>query len=325
MGSIEKVDTWQLAFSINKSPLQAKFFFLFLPLLYFLFFSSGCFVKKELAKKKIIPDKSPDAVFEELKKNELHFDWLSMKADARTTMDAKSNSFKINIRIRKDSLIWISVSSVIGLEAARAEITPDTIKFMDKLNAHYYIGNIDSLLEKFDVAADFETLQSLLIGNSIDLKDSSSLKISVQKGDYLLSAFKKRNLKRILKKNEKLEKKSEKLEKKSGSNDVEKYKKKSEKIEKEDEKYDMILQSLWIDAELFKITKISIDDLKTNHSLIAEYENFTLIENQRVPHRASFHSESRKNMKMELEYSKIILNIPQSVPFNIPEKYERKY
>lgn len=325
MGSIVKVDTWQLAFSINKSLLQAKYFFFFLSLPYFLFLSSGCFVKKELAKKKIIPDKSPDAVFEELKKNELHFDWLSMKADARTTIDDKSNSFKINIRIRKDSLIWMSVSSVIGVEAARAEITPDSIKFMDKINSLYYIGDMDSLQEKFDVDADFETLQSLLIGNSIDLMDSGNLKISVQKGDYLLSTFKKRNLKRILKKNEKLEKKSEKLEKKSNPNDMEKYKKKSEKIGKEEEKYDMILQSLWIDAELFKITKISINDLKTNHSLIAEYENFILVENQQVPHRASFHSESRKNMKMDLEYSKITLNIPQSVPFNIPEKYERKY
>lgn len=287
-------------------------------------------MKKELAKKKIIPDKSPDVVFRELKKNELRFDWLSMKADARATMDDKSNSFKVNIRIRKDSLIWMSVSSVIGVEAARAEITPDTIKFMDKINSHYYIGEMDSLAEKFDVDADFETLQSLLIGNSIDLKDSTNLKISVQKGDYLLSTLKKRKLKRILKKNEKLEKKSERLEKKSNGNNEgekknEKYEKKSEKIEKEEEKYDMILQSLWIDAELFKITRISINDLKTNHSLIAEYSKFSAEENQQVPHSIRFHSESKKNMVVDIEYSKVTLNVPQSVPFNIPEKYERKY
>ena len=330
-----------MTFRINKSYPFASFFSLFVfPLsrfpvlngtlfLLLIFPFSGCFVKKELAKKKIIPDKSSEVVFEELKKNELQFDWLSLKADAKAVVDEKSNSFKVNIRIRKDSLIWISVSSIMGVEAARAEITPDTIKIMDKINSVYYISDIDSLSEKFDVDADFETLQSLLVGNSIDLKDTGNLQISVQKGDYLLSTFKKRKLKRLIRKNEKLEKKGEKLEKKSNANDVErkndKYEKKSEKIEKEEEKYDMILQSLWVDAELFKITRISINDLKTNYTLIAEYGGFALEKNQQVAHLANFHSESKKNMKMALEYSKITFNIPQSVPFNIPEKYERKY
>lgn len=312
------------AFPLIRSPIITRAFFLiiFFPL-------SGCFVKKELAKKKIIPDKSPEVVFEELKKNELQFDWLSLKAEAKTTVDEKSNSLKVNIRIRKDSLIWISLSSIMGVEAARAEITPDTIKLMDKINSVYYISGIDSLSEKFDVDADFETLQSLLIGNSIDLKDTGNLQISVQKGDYLLSTFKKRKLKRLIRKNEKLEKKGERLDKKNNPTDGEKknekYEKKSGKIEKEEEKYDMILQSLWVDAELFKITRISINDLKTNHTLIAEYENFSMVENQQVAHLANFHSESKKNMKITLEYSKITLNIPQAVPFNIPEKYERKF
>lgn len=294
-------------------------------LLSLLFSISGCFVKKELAKKKIIPDKSPEIVFEELKKNELRFEWLSLKANAKTTVNGKSNSFKINIRIRKDSLIWMSVSSIMGVEAARVEITPDTIKLIDKINSVYYISDIDSLSEKFDVDADFETLQSLFIGNSIDLNDSLNLMISVQKGDYLLSTIKKRKLKRIIRKNEK---KGEKMEKKSSSNDAEKRidrVKKSARNEKDDDKDDMILQSLWVDAELFKITRISINDLKTNHSLIAEYDNFILVENQQVAHQAKFSSASRKNMKMALEYTKITLNIPQSFPFNISEEYERRY
>lgn len=267
-------------------------------------------------------------MFRELKNNELQFDWLSLKAEARATIDENSNAFKVNIRIRKDSLIWISASSLLGVEAARAEITPDSIKLMDKINSTYYLGDMDSLAEKFDVDADFETLQSLLVGNSIDLKDSTNLKISVQKGDYLLSTFKKRKLRRLIRKNEKLEKKSEKLEKKSNHSDPEKqdrFEKKSDKIEREDEKYDMILQSLWIDAGNFKITKISINDLKTNYTLTGDYSNFSPVENQQIAHGASFYSESKKNMKLDLEYTKITLNIPQSVPFNIPDKYVRKF
>lgn len=295
----------------------------------FLIFFSGCFVKKELAKKKIIPDKSPEVVFHELKKNELQFDWLGLKADAQATIDNKSNSFKIAIRIRRDSLIWLSASSLLGVEALRVHITPDSIKFIDKINSLYYTGSMDSLSEKFDIDADFEMLQSLLIGNSIDLKDTADLKISVQKGDYLLSSLKKRKLKKILRKNEKLERKSEKLEKKNISNDTEKkserMERKSEKLEKEEEKYDMILQSIWIEPEIFKITKTAIYDLKTNHSLIAEYGNFSSEENQKIPQLANFYSESKKNTKLKLEYSKITINIPQSVPFNIPENYERRF
>ncbi len=301
--------------------INSSFFFL---LSFFLL--TGCFVKKELGKKKIIPDKSPEVVFQELKKNELQFDWLSLKADAEATMDEKTNSFKIAIRIRKDSLIWLSASSLMGVEGLRAQITPDSIKVLDKINSQYYIGSMDSLSEKFNVDADFEILQSLLIGNSIDLKDTADLKISVQKGDYLLSSLKKRKLKKVLRKNEKLEKKSEKLEKKTNESEKksERLERKSEKLEKEEEKYDMLLQSLWIDPETFKITKTAVHDLKTNHSLVAEYGNFEILENQKVPHIANFSSESKKNMKVKLEYSKVVFNLPQSVPFNIPENYERK-
>ncbi len=286
-------------------------------------------MKKELAKKKIIPDKSPEVVFQELQKNELKFDWLGLKGDVKSMIGNNSNSFKVNIRIRKDSLIWISISSIVGVEGARVEITPDTIRLMDKINSVYYISDIDSLSEKFDVDADFETLQSLIVGNSINLKDSGNLKISVQKGDYLLSTFKKRILKKLIRKNEKLEKKNEKLDKKSALTDVErkseKYERKYEKIEKEEEKYDMILQSMWVDPDIFKITKIAINDLKTNHSLIAEYSNFFEQEGQRISHQARFHSESKRVMEISVEYTKISLNVPQTVPFNIPEKYERKY
>lgn len=295
----------------------------------FLWLLSGCAVKKELGKKNIIPPKNPEFVFEELKKNELQFDWLSLKAEVNTILEEKTNSFKVNIRIRKDSLMWISVSTIFGVEAFRLEITPDSLKIMDKINSAYFIGEIDSLLDKFDVDADFETLQSLLVGNSLDLKDSSNLKVSLQKGDYLLSTFKKRMLKRLIRKNEKLEKKSEKLEKKTSVGDSEKkslkYEKKSEKIEKEDDKYDMVLQSFWVDAVLYKIKKISINDLKTNQTLIAEYENFAELESQKIPRIVRFSSENKKNMKATLEYSRFIINVPQSVPFNIPEKYERKF
>lgn len=282
-----------------------------------------------MTKKKLLPDKSPDEVLAGLKKNQFQFDWLSLKADAMATIDGKSSSFKVNIRIRKDSLIWMSVSSIVGIEAVRAQVTPDSLKFMDKINSEYYIGPTDSLLEKMDIDADFETLQALLVGNSIDLKDSAELKISVQKGDYLLSVFKKRKLKKLLRKNEKIEKKSEKLEKKANNGNAdnrnEKYEKKSEKLEKEDEKYDMMLQSLWVDAALFKITKIAINDLKTNSTLIAEYGNFSLVEAQQIPMTANFYLENKKNTKVRFDYSKAILNTPQSVPFTIPEKYERKY
>ena len=67
-----------------------------------------------------------------VKVQEIAFDYLTAKSKfslRSSTQDFENTN--VNIRIKKDSLIWLSVTGV-GFEVGRGLITPDSIVFLDK-------------------------------------------------------------------------------------------------------------------------------------------------------------------------------------------------
>lgn len=83
--------------------------------------------------------------------------------------DGKNYNVNANIRMVKDSVIWISVNAVLGIEALRALITKDSVKVLDKLNKTYTAHSVDYLQETTALPLDLATLQDLLIGNPVFL------------------------------------------------------------------------------------------------------------------------------------------------------------
>ncbi|HNB34099.1 MAG TPA: DUF4292 domain-containing protein, partial [Bacteroidia bacterium] len=81
--------------------------------------------------------------------------WISGKATVNTNIDGDKNNFNVSLRICRDSAIWISVSPLLGIEAVRILLTPDTVRFLDRINKEYkvsgykeindllYAGNLD--------------------------------------------------------------------------------------------------------------------------------------------------------------------------------------
>lgn len=95
--------------------------------------------------------------------NESDFEYLKLKSKIDFQSENLSQSFPANVHIKKDSVIWISVS--VGIEAARCLISQDSIKFLDRINRKYYELSIRELSEEFNFDFNFSILQSLLIGN----------------------------------------------------------------------------------------------------------------------------------------------------------------
>jgi hypothetical protein len=71
----------------------------------------------------------------------------------------------MSLRIRKDSLIWVSVVPGLGIEVARLRITPDSVYLVNRLNKTYFAGDYSLLREKFKVDVDFAMVQAILLGN----------------------------------------------------------------------------------------------------------------------------------------------------------------
>ncbi|GAB2764862.1 hypothetical protein GCM10027275_02600 [Rhabdobacter roseus] len=96
---------------------------------------------------------------------EIDFDYLTAKS--KFSFKSRSQNIdnaNVNIRIKKDSLIWLSVTGV-GLEVARGIITPDSIVFMDKFHKEYYVFSYAQLSQQFKFDLNFPLLQSLIVGN----------------------------------------------------------------------------------------------------------------------------------------------------------------
>ena len=93
------------------------------------------------------------------------FTYLNSRAKVRYDDGSKRINLNANIRIKKDSIIWVSLSPVFGIEVARGIITPDSLVLVNRIDQEYEVHNYQSLSKKFNFNIDFELIQSMLLGN----------------------------------------------------------------------------------------------------------------------------------------------------------------
>ncbi|CAG0989917.1 MAG: DUF4292 domain-containing protein [Bacteroidetes bacterium] len=267
----------------------------FIGFLLFLFLFSTCKPKKELSKKELkeLIDEvyTTEQILAKLKENEFKFDGLSIKATVEYNANGKKNSFKSTLRIKNDSAIWVSVTPLMGIEVARALITPDTVLVIDRIHSTYFAGNFSYINKVFNVDLDFKMLQSLIIGNSIEFEENEKIFSQIDKHMFFLGTTKKRRVKKAIKKD-----KESKL--------------------KDDN------QSIWLDPESFKIKELFITDHRSEQSLRAVYSEHQKLEEQFFPVKMRFFISSNQNAYLGVEFSKITEESDLNMPFSIPEKYE---
>ena len=100
----------------------------------------------------------------------------------------KQPDFVANVRMLKDSLIWVSLGNDIGIEGIRVLISKDSIKVLDKLANTYQVRPLSHIQELSQIPFSFADLQNLLIGNPIFFnKDSITTYTNNANGYTLLS------------------------------------------------------------------------------------------------------------------------------------------
>lgn len=81
--------------------------------------------------------------------------------------DAKHYDVNGTLRMYKDSAMWMSINAVLGIEAMRALVTKDSVFLLDKLNKTYTARSVDYLQEVTALPLTLNTLQNLLVGNTV--------------------------------------------------------------------------------------------------------------------------------------------------------------
>ncbi|MCC9166674.1 DUF4292 domain-containing protein [Pontibacter harenae] len=95
----------------------------------------------------------------------LEFNYLTTRGQLKLEDKNGTTSSGYALRVKKDSIIWISVLPGLGFEAARIKITTDSIYVMDRLHKEYLATDYSFLRNKFHVDMDYNVLQAILLGN----------------------------------------------------------------------------------------------------------------------------------------------------------------
>lgn len=242
-----------------------------------------------------INHRSTKFLIAKLIEKEFQFNTLSAKAGV-VYDNGKKTSFKTHLRVRKDSAIWMSITPVLGIEMARVLITKDTVKLMNRVDKTYFIGDFEYINKMFGADLDYQMLEALLTGNSLDFERNEKIRSSVdrKKNTYYISTEKKRKVRKEIKK------------------DKPKIKQQS--------------QALWLNPLSYKIEELLLSSPESKQSLTGKFSNYKEVEtadNQLLPFTLFFKLTAKTPSSIEVEYSKLSTEKTLSFPFKIPSKYEQ--
>jgi len=152
----------------------------------------GCKAKREIIRSAPAVKADKSSKSEKLlaiTNNSLDYSTLSIKARADLNIAGNENDVSMNIRIRKGEAIWVFVSAFAGLEVARALITPDSVKILNKLENTYTKKPFSYIYNFANDQVTFETLESILAGNPLKEVVTDRSEMSIQSDQVILAGM----------------------------------------------------------------------------------------------------------------------------------------
>lgn len=265
----------------------------FLPiylLFFFIVFVSGCITHKntiEVKDQVQVSTKLPA----QIKIQDNKCEWFDGKFNADINVDGKPNSVKGRARIRKDSLIWISIKPDIAIiEVFRVLISPDSVQLIDYLNRKFFSEKFSAIKDFINYDLTFQMVQNIFIGNPTFIFTLNDYKVYTNKiGNEIFSStdFKTyvdaRNLSQSAK---------------------------------------FLFQTLWIKNKIHNRNLIYSPKNKVEFDL--QYLAHEMVDSLLLPKTVQLTViGDSTNTRFGFTYTKIILNTPLEFPFNIPGNYEQ--
>ena len=243
------------------------------------------------AVRETIKEQGDEYLMNKLKEHEFKFNQFSAKFNVTYQVNRKKTTVSGNLRIEKDSIIWISITPALGIEAVRFMLTPDSIKFINRINNTYIVHEFTYINQLLNKTLDYDMAQAFLIGNDFSLYESNTFKASVDNQQYKLITTNRRKLRRF--------------------------------VRRSDDDISIPIQSIWLDPESYKVSKVLLKEAeRDSRKFQANYSEFEKIDEEFIPTKLEFKVETvDKKVNIKINYSKIQINQNQTYPFRIPEKY----
>ena len=217
----------------------------------------------------------------------INYESLLIKFNLKYNNSKKSIGLKGTAKIRKDSVIIVSLIAVLGIEAAKIKFTKDSLYIIDRLNSTVKKGNYQYLKKTFNIDLNYSDLQSILTNDFFVYP-----RAEFDKQEFV-NNFKFRK----------------------DTNYYAVYRKLPNSVE----------NLLKIDKNDFKITDYLISDIAQNRSLKIKYIDKFSKEISKIAKKVNISSTSmNKITNINLTYNKLTINKKLRYSFKIPSNYKLK-
>lgn len=125
-----------------------------------------------------------DSVFSKVVVNQISYKTLSERTILTWDDGNTAQQFNANIRVKKDSLSWMSLG-MFGFEGARVLISPDSFRLVNKLTNEYLVRDYSFIQSWILMPVNFEMLQQIIAGQKISVNEKAKLVVA-EDSSYVL-------------------------------------------------------------------------------------------------------------------------------------------
>jgi hypothetical protein len=184
---------------------------------------------------------------------------------------------------KRDSVLLVSISALLGIEVVRVLFDQDSVAVLDRVNRRYQKGNYTMAQELMAVDFQFDFLQNLLFNGFLveDLGLSHSYLVERNDGSVIL-VDSSNNLLR-------------------GFNEA----------------------RFTISTNNYRLSKIELIDRLRKRFLVVEYLDYFVENQMFIPGLVKIRLQEKGEQELiELKYGKVVVNEPVKIHFTIPERYK---
>ena len=113
-----------------------------------------------------VPPKNAKELIERVNSKNKTPEWMALKGKVSLILEDKNlGPLNIAIKIRKDSVIWASVSAPFGIELFRTMLTKDSLFYINHTNKTFFVKPTSYVADFFNSEVSFFEIQDIISGN----------------------------------------------------------------------------------------------------------------------------------------------------------------
>ena len=122
---------------------------------------TGCKTTKKTGTVESTGEKSHTEFFEQMQEQSFQFNTLTARLNVDLDIPGNNMSSRVDLKMVKDSAFQLSVVPFLGIEVFRMELTPDSVKVLDRMGKRYVADNYANLKGQTPIEFNFYNLQAL--------------------------------------------------------------------------------------------------------------------------------------------------------------------